>query len=389
MRGEVHAEPPAPLPRPPTGTEPVSGELTPSAVGGIPGAAEIDELELADRAATLLLAAESPNTIRSYRAGWASFVRFCSTYGHEPLPALPTTLIAYGTWLVERPTFEAVVGKAQPRRKQFGPADPSTVLSHFAAIAAVHRAAGHESPTDEASVVRWKRGMRRTHGKAADQKHPFLDRHYVAAVQAMPETTAGARDAAILALGLVSALRRSNLAALTIHDLRLDPEGFVVRVRRSKTDQESRGDFVVIPATFTATCPVQRIRRWLERARLLTTAGEFDHALPDGTPIFYPVDRKDRVVRRLREDGSIAPLSADAIAKIVQRTALRLGLDPTQFAAHSLRSGFLTSADAGGAALDDSMDQSGHASRGVAAQYVRHGNPWSAGRARAARSLKI
>jgi hypothetical protein len=68
---------------------------------------------------------------------------------------------------------------------------------------------------------------------------------------------------------------------------------------------------------------------------------------------------------------------------------LRLGLDPTQFAAHSLRSGFLTSADAGGAALDDSMDQSGHASRGGAAQYVRHGSPWSAGRARAARSLKI
>ena len=368
----------------------MSSELLPtSGEAGFPGAAAISAPELADRAAALLLAAESPNTIRSYRAGWASFVRFCSTYGHEPLPALPTTLIAYGTWLVERPAFEAVVGKAQPRRKQFGPADPSTVLSHFAAIAAVHRAAGHESPTDEASVVRWKRGMRRTHGKAADQKHPFLDRHYVAAVQAMPETTAGARDAAILALGLVSALRRSNLAALTIHDLRLDPEGFVVRVRRSKTHQEARGDFVVIPATFTATCPVQRIRRWLERAGLLTTSSEPDHALPEGTPIFYPVDRKDRVVRRLREDGSIAPLSGDAIAKVVQRVALRLGLDPTQFAAHSLRSGFLTSADAGGAALDDSMDQSGHASRGVAAQYVRHGNPWSAGRARAARSLKI
>ena len=81
------------------------------------------------------------------------------------------------------------------------------------------------------------------------------------------------------------AARRSNLAALTIHDLRLDPEGFVVRVRRSKTDQESRGDFVVIPATFTATCPVQRIRRWLERAGLLTASGEPDHTLPEGTPI--------------------------------------------------------------------------------------------------------
>jgi hypothetical protein len=113
----------------------VSGELTPPAGdGSIPGAAEIDELELADRAATLLLAAESPNTSRSQRS----------------------------------------------RR-------PSSPI--FSAIAAVHRAAGHESPTDEASVVRWKRGMRRTHGKAADQKHPFPDRRYVAATKAMPSTT--------------------------------------------------------------------------------------------------------------------------------------------------------------------------------------------------------
>lgn len=378
------------IPPPRSGAGPLSIELpTVGCEDGLPLAAAIREPALAERAAALLLAAESPNTIRSYRAGWASFVRFCTMYGHEPLPAIPTTLIAYGTWLVERPDFEAVVGKAQPRRMRFGPADPSTVLAHFAAIAAVHRAAGHEPPTDEASVVRWKRGMRRTHGKPPDRKRPFLDRHYVAAVQGMPATAAGARDAAILALGLVSALRRSNLAALTVHDLRLDPEGFVVRVRRSKTDQEGRGDFVVIPYTFTPTCPVQRIRRWLETVGLLDASGEPDQSQPEGTPIFYPVDRKDRVLRRRRADGSIVPLSADAIAKIVQRTASRLGLDPSQFAAHSLRAGFLTSADAGGAALDDSMDQSGHASRGVAARYVRHGNPWSAGRARAARSLKI
>lgn len=133
---------------------------------------------------------------------------------------------------------------------------------------------------------------------------------------------------------------------------------------------------------------MQRIRRWLERAGLLAMGGEPEHTLPEGTPIFYPVDRKDRVLRRLREDGSIAPLSADAIAKIVQRTALRLGLDRPS-SRLTPYGGFLTSADAGSAALDDSMDQFGHASRGVAAQYVRHGNPWSAGHARAARSLKI
>lgn len=81
-----------------------STELVPAVGdGGIPEAATIGAPELADRASALLLAAQSANTVRSYRAGWASFVQFCTTYGHEQLPALPTTLIAYGTWLIERP----------------------------------------------------------------------------------------------------------------------------------------------------------------------------------------------------------------------------------------------------------------------------------------------
>ncbi len=82
----------------------------------IPVAAAIGGPELADRAAALLLAAESPNTLRSSRAGWTSFVRFYTTYEHHSLPSTPATIIAYGTCLVERPAFEAVVGKSQPRR---------------------------------------------------------------------------------------------------------------------------------------------------------------------------------------------------------------------------------------------------------------------------------
>jgi hypothetical protein len=107
------------------------------------------------------------------------------------------------------------------------------------------------------------------------------------------------------------------------HDRKLDP---VVRVRRSKTDQES--------AETSSSSSRRRSRRpvpysasgaWSNARGCSTRAGESNHILPEGTPIFYPVDRKDRVVGHLRADGMIAPISADAIAKIVQRTALRLG----------------------------------------------------------------
>ena len=108
-------------------------------------------------------------------------------------------------------------------------------------------------------MVAW---AKRAKGTAPKQKAPFLDEHYVAAIKALPDTTAGRRDGALLALGLVSALRRSNISALMIQDLGLDPQGFVVRVRRSKTDPFGDGDVVVIPYSYTATCPVLMIRRW-------------------------------------------------------------------------------------------------------------------------------
>jgi hypothetical protein len=51
--------------------------------------------------------------------------------------------------------------------------------------------------------------------------------------------------------------------------------------------------------------------------------------------------------------------------------AARVGLDPAQFAGHSLRSGFLTSAAARGASVFKMMDQSLHKSMDVLRTYVR------------------
>jgi integrase len=54
--------------------------------------------------------------------------------------------------------------------------------------------------------------------------------------------------------------------------------------------------------------------------------------------------------------------SGKAIAHIVKRSVLRVGLDPRRYAGHSLRSGFATSAARGGADLPFIMLQTGHRS---------------------------
>ncbi len=56
----------------------------------------------------------------------------------------------------------------------------------------------------------------------------------------------GARDAAIILLGFASAMRRSELAALTLADVQFKPAGILITICRSKTDQDSEGQRVAV-----------------------------------------------------------------------------------------------------------------------------------------------
>ena len=71
-------------------------------------------------------------------------------------------------------------------------------------------------------------------------------------------------------------------------------------------------------------------------------------------PVFRAVGRGGRV--------SCDALEADSAARIVKRYARRVGLDAAAYAAHSLRSGFLTSAAESGASIWKMADQSRHRS---------------------------
>ena len=57
----------------------------------------------------------------------------------------------------------------------------------------------------------------------------------------------------------------------------------------------------------------------------------------------------------------------------MKRAAVAAGLDPARYAGHSLRSGFATSASAGGADLAEIMKQTRHRSQAVALGYVQAG----------------
>jgi integrase len=155
-----------------------------------------------------------------------------------------------------------------------------------------------------------------------------------------------------LLLGFAGAFRRSELALLETSEVRETEEGLVVRVSRSKTDQEARGREVAIPyGSDPGTCPVRASRAWIEAAGL------------QGGPLFRRIDRHAHLNARA--------LHKDSIGQIVKRAARAAGLDPKLYAGHSLRAGFCTQAYMNGAREFDIMRQTGHRSLETLRKYIR------------------
>jgi integrase len=87
----------------------------------------------------------------------------------------------------------------------------------------------------------------------------------VIAMSATGTSLRALRANAIILLGFAGAFRRSELVALDVEDFEEAPEGLLVTIRRSKTDQEGLGRKVAIPRGEIA-CPVAGLRAWLEAA---------------------------------------------------------------------------------------------------------------------------
>jgi site-specific recombinase XerD len=291
---------------------------------------------LSDEARDYVRASKAPATLRAYRADWADFSYWCEARGLQARPAAPETVAGYLTDL-------ARVAK------------PATLQRRLSAISQAHQAAGHETPTRTAVVRATHAGIRRTKGTAPAGKAPALTQDVRRMVEGLPDTLAGRRDRALVLVGFAGAFRRSELVGLDASDVSEVAEGLAVTIRRSKTDQEGEGRKVGIPyGSHPETCPVRAVRAWLEVSEI------------SSGPLFRPIDRHGN----LKE----ARLSDRAVALVVKRRAQAAGLDPDNFAGHSLRAGLATAAAAAGVPERAIMAQTGHKSLPILRRYIREGS---------------
>ncbi|MES0884847.1 tyrosine-type recombinase/integrase [Roseibium sp. SCP14] len=263
------------------------------------------------------------------------------------------------------------------------PHAPSTVQRRLASWSTLHRWRGLSGNFKHADV----RSALRLAIRVADRPRKRKSRKALTAdfLELLLKTCDGSaasapslvdlRDKALLLAGFSSGgRRRSELARLRLPQISFedpvpaDPERpdspllpcASIRLGRTKTESAAEDDNMVLLIGRS----VDALKAWLDAAKIV-----------EG-PIFRAIDQWGNVKQR-----GLTPQSVNAILK--KRCAIA-GLEPKDFSAHGLRSGFLTEAANQKVPIQDAMQQSRHRSFAQASSYY---NDAGRNRSRSARLL--
>ena len=295
-------------------------------------------------------AARAPSTLRGYRSDWREFTSWCTDNDHQALPASDVAISRYITAL-------ATAG-----------ARTGTIARRLSSIRFAHKVRNQPDPTQTARVATVWEGIRRTLGTHPDQARPLMPPLLLDVLDACPRDTswktrpnqpslAGARDRALLLVGFVTALRPSELAALTIEQIEPDERGRVITLTHSKTNQTGKPEHVIIPwGSRQETCPITALDHWTGLAGITTG------------PVLRGVTKGNRPTNQA--------LSSDGLSKLVPAAVARAGFDPTGYSGHSLRAGFATYAVKRGATAQQVAHQTRHKALSSVGIYTRIENAW-------------
>lgn len=312
--------------------------------------------ELTEQERGYVAAARARSTLTGYAADWREFTTWCADAGHQAvLPASPASISQYLTYLAEQ---GAKIG---------------TMSRRLSAIRYAHLLQELPDPTKHARVVAVWEGIRRVHGAPPVQSRPLMPPDLFTVLDACPTTRtwadpkrppephlSGVRDRVLLLVGFVAALRRSELVGIHVEHLEPHPNGLVLTLPRSKTNQYGQeAELTVLPrAGNPARCPVTAITTWCELA-----------GIHEG-PLLRPVSKGNKAHP---ERG----LTAAAVNTLVVDAVARAGLDPDGYTAHSLRAGFVTYAHLRGITDRAIAHQTRHRSLATLGIYTRIENAWT------------
>jgi integrase len=291
-------------------------------------------LDLQEEAKKHLTNSKSENTKHAYGTDWRLFSEWCQKSGLQNLPADPETIVYYITAL----------GKQ---------CKASTIKRKMTAISQRHETAGYPSPTKTPLVKGVWDGIQRTIGIKEEGKDALWLQDLRKIVESLPlEKTIGVRNRALLVVGWAGAFRRSEIVNLDLDDITFTRDGLIIHLDRSKTDQKGEGQEVALPyGSSQLTCPVRALQDWLEFSNI------------DSGALFRGIDRHGNI------QGRLTPQS---VRLIVKSCCEKIGLNPDDFGAHSLRSGFCSTAAKAGKTEHQIMRQTRHKRSDSLQRYIKH-----------------
>lgn len=324
--------------------------------------------ESAHQAAQAFIASgTAANTVRSYRSAltyWSAWLRlrFGIALGDGPLR--DTVVMQFvldhlarplpdGGWAHLLPlTVDTALLGAKVKTKA-GALAFNTVSHRLAVLSKWHQINQWPSPTDSSEVktlLREARKAQSRHGIQVRKKTAVVLEPLQALLATCTDGVRGLRDRALLLLAWSGGgRRRSEVVGIQIADVRqLDEATWLYALGTTKTDtggirreKPLRGPAAKALAAWLAVAPA------------------------DQGPLFRRMYKGNKV-------GTTA-LSADQVARIVQRRAALAGLTG-DWAAHSLRSGFVTEAGRQGVPLGEVMAMTEHRSVGTVMGYFQAGS---------------
>ena len=311
-----------------------------------------DATQLMQRARQLQAAARASTTKKSYAHWWRVFAEFCVELQWArnceavPLPVPANLVVMWVAWLSERYA-------------------ESTISVSLAAISVVHSSNGLQAPTGGPQIRAMLEAVART-GKVrgVEEQVVVTPEHIKAFVRLQSAWSEEgsrwsdlrlARAKAMVCLGFMAYLRKSEVGALDRCDVWRAVECTKVRVCKAKNDPVGRGRVTIVGAACGDSREVEStIWRWIELAGLSVSSQCSKSLDPRGRcaacgPLFPRLAGRNVHASRSAIGKSTLTTELRGLFSSAQRSGLlAASIDPRRFSAIALRRGGNSAAAAAG-----------------------------------------
>ncbi|MBY5935052.1 tyrosine-type recombinase/integrase [Tateyamaria omphalii] len=271
-------------------------------------------------------ASTAQNTNKAYSADWKHFTRWCRARGAEPLPPSPDLIGLYLTDL------------AAPAHTTQRPLSASTIDRRLSGLAWNYAQRGFALDRRDRHIAAILAGIKRKHARPPAQKEAILPDDIRAMVATLPFDLRGLRDRAILLMGYVGGLRRSEIVSLDARQDDTPNSGGWIQIVEDGALLTLRGktgwrEVEIGRGSSDQSCPVHALEQWLTFARI------------DAGPVFVRTSRDGKRALDTR-------LNDKHVARLIKSTVLKSGIRAdlpekerlALFSGHSLRAGLASSA---------------------------------------------